>query len=66
MVRNSLGLKAPRRWGWITNPRRVAYNRIYNRATVGLGKAYGDPAADRPPGMPEELVQAILAARRKS
>jgi hypothetical protein len=25
-------------WGWITNPRRAAYNRIYNRTTVGLGK----------------------------
>jgi hypothetical protein len=38
VVRNSLGLKAPRGWGWITNPRRAAYNRIYNRTTVGLGK----------------------------
>lgn len=37
-VRNSLGLKAPRGWGWITNPRRAAYNRIYNRTTVGVGK----------------------------
>lgn len=37
-VRNSLGLKAPRGWGWITNPRRATYNRIYNRTTVGLGK----------------------------
>ena len=38
IVRNSLGLKAPRGWGWITNPRRAAYNRIYNRTTVGLGR----------------------------
>jgi hypothetical protein len=37
-ARQSLGLKAPRGWGWITNPRRAAYNRIYNRTTVGLGK----------------------------
>jgi hypothetical protein len=34
-VRHSLGLKAPRGWGWITNPRRAAYNRIYNRTTIG-------------------------------
>ena len=34
-VRNSLGLKAPRGWGWITNPRRAAYNRIYGRTTRG-------------------------------
>jgi hypothetical protein len=38
VARNSLGLKAPRGWGWITNPRRAAYNRVYNRATVGVGK----------------------------
>ncbi|WP_373650837.1 hypothetical protein [Schlesneria sp. DSM 10557] len=30
-----LGLKAPRGWGWLTNPRRAAYNRIYNRTTRG-------------------------------
>jgi len=34
-VRHSLGFKAPRGWGWLTNPRRAAYNRIYNRTTVG-------------------------------
>ena len=34
-VRNSLGLKVPRGWGWITNPRKAAYNRVYNRTTRG-------------------------------
>lgn len=34
-VRHSLGLKAPRGMGWITNPRKAAYNRIYNRTSVG-------------------------------
>ncbi len=34
-VRHRLGLKAPRGWGWLTNPRRAAYNRIYNRTTRG-------------------------------
>jgi hypothetical protein len=38
VVRNSLGVKAPRGWGWVTNPSRAAYDRIYNRTTVGLGK----------------------------
>ena len=37
-IRQSLGLKAPRGWGWLTNPKKAAYNRIYNRTTVGLGK----------------------------
>ena len=37
-VRHSLGFKAPRGWGWLTNPRRAAYNRIYRWTTVGVGK----------------------------
>lgn len=35
IVRHNLGLKAPRGWGWLTNPRKAAYNRVYNRTTVG-------------------------------
>ena len=34
-VRQRLGLKAPRGWGWVTNPKRAAYNRVYNRTTRG-------------------------------
>ena len=34
-VRNNLGLKAPRGYGWITNPHRALYNRVYNRTTTG-------------------------------
>lgn len=32
-IRHSLGLKAPRGWGWVTNPRKAAYNRVYNRTS---------------------------------
>ena len=39
-VRHSLGLKAPRGWGWLTNPRRAAYNRLYSRTTFGLGDLF--------------------------
>lgn len=35
VLRHSLGLKAPRGYGWITNPKRAAYNRVYNRTTKG-------------------------------
>lgn len=34
-VRHHLGLKAPRGWGWVTNPKKAAYNRVYNRTTKG-------------------------------
>jgi hypothetical protein len=37
VVRHSLGLKTPRGWGWLTNPKRAAYNRVYNRTTIGCG-----------------------------
>jgi hypothetical protein len=25
----------PRGWGWLPNPRKAAYNRVYNRTTRG-------------------------------
>ncbi|MFM2208198.1 MAG: hypothetical protein RL213_2173 [Bacteroidota bacterium] len=34
-VRHSLGFKAPRGMGWITNPKKAAYNRVYYRTTRG-------------------------------
>lgn len=37
IVRHNLGLKAPRGFGWFTNPRKALYNRVYNRTTVGCG-----------------------------
>lgn len=33
VVRHNLGLKAPRGYGWLTNPKKAAYNRVYNRTT---------------------------------
>jgi hypothetical protein len=40
-VRHSLGFKAPRGWGWLTNPRKAAYNRIYRRTTFGVEDLLG-------------------------
>ncbi len=34
-VRQSLGFKAPRGYGWITNPKKALYNRVYYRTTRG-------------------------------
>lgn len=34
-IRHQAGLKAPRGWGWITNPKRAAFNRVYSRTTRG-------------------------------
>lgn len=36
VVSHSLGLKAPRGLGWITNPKKAVYNRVYNRTSVSL------------------------------
>ena len=35
-VRHNLGFKAPRGWGWLTNPKKAMYNRIYNRTTFSI------------------------------
>ena len=34
-ARQSLGFKAPHGYGWITNPRKALYNRVYYRTTRG-------------------------------
>lgn len=34
VVRHSMGVKAPRGYGWITNPKKAAYNRVYSRTTM--------------------------------
>lgn len=48
VIRHSLGIKAPKGWGWLTNPKKAAYNRAYNRTTFklgGLSKGSGRPKA---------------------
>lgn len=35
VVRHQLGFKAPRGYGWVTNPKKAAYNRMYNKTSVG-------------------------------
>jgi len=35
-IRQSLGLKVPKGYGWLTNPKKAAYNRVYNRTSVSL------------------------------
>lgn len=36
VVRHNLGLKAPRGWGWLTNPKKAAYNKVYSRTTFDV------------------------------
>lgn len=36
IVKNALGLKAPKGGGWITNPKKAMYNRSYNKRTVSI------------------------------
>ena len=35
-IRHRVGLKAPRGYGWLTNPKRALYNRVYHRTTISL------------------------------
>ena len=35
LVRHSLGVKAPKGWGWLTKPKKAAYNKIYSKTTRG-------------------------------
>lgn len=38
VVRHSMGLKAPRGMGFVTNPKRALYNRVYNRTSVSIDR----------------------------
>ena len=40
-ARHSVGLKAPRGMGWFTNPKKAAYNHVYNRTTFNLFSVRG-------------------------
>ena len=40
IVRHNLGLKAPRGWGWVTNPKKAAYNRVYNRTSISVDRLF--------------------------
>ena len=36
VLRHNLGLKAPKGYGWLTNPKKAAYNKRYSKTTFGL------------------------------
>lgn len=38
IVRHSMGLKAPRGMGILTNPKKALYNRVYNRTSVSVDR----------------------------
>lgn len=44
VVRHSMGLKAPRGMGIITNPKRALYNKIYNKTSISIDSFGGRPA----------------------
>jgi hypothetical protein len=35
MIRHNLGFKAPRGMGWITDPKKAMYNKVYNKTSKG-------------------------------
>ncbi len=37
-IRNALGLKAPKGWGWLTNPKKAAYNSVYSKTTFSIDR----------------------------
>ncbi len=34
-VAHNLGVKAPRGMGWVTNPQKALYNKVYNKTSRG-------------------------------
>ena len=42
-IRRNLGLKAPRGFGWVTDPKKALYNRIYSRLTFSIFDLFKRP-----------------------
>jgi hypothetical protein len=42
-IRHSLGPKAPRGFGWLTNPKKALYNRLYSRITFSIFDLFKRP-----------------------
>ena len=36
LIRNALGLRMPRGFGFVSNPKKAIYNRIYNRTSFSI------------------------------
>ncbi|AEH62249.1 hypothetical protein [Zymomonas mobilis] len=36
IIKNKLGLRMPRGWGWLTDPKKALYNRVYNRTSFSI------------------------------
>lgn len=41
-ARHNLGLKAPKGMGWITNPKKALYNKVYRKTTIGMADILKD------------------------
>ena len=35
IIRHNLGFKAPKGMGWITDPKKAMYNKVYNKTSSG-------------------------------
>lgn len=35
VIRHNLGVKVPKGLGWLTNPKKAAYNKVYNQTSRG-------------------------------
>lgn len=39
IIRHNMGIKAPRGYGWVTNPKKYVYNKIYNKTSIDIFKS---------------------------
>ncbi len=39
-IRHSLGIKMPRNFSWLKNPRKYCYNKIYNRTSISVDSLF--------------------------
>jgi hypothetical protein len=69
-VRHSIGIKAPKGMGILTNPKKAIYNKIYQKTTIGLDKPIKlifKPKKKTPPAtlLPDTSVQTSITEKGK-
>jgi len=62
-VRHNLGFNAPRGWGWLTNPKKAAHNRVYDRTSFSLGSLLSSPRRTKRVAGRSTSRNAIAAGR---
>jgi len=66
VIRHSMGIKAPRGMGFLTNPKKALYNKVYNKTTFGLGSAFKYKSSNKIPSVNSSATSKPTPSKKGS